>query len=38
MDLSAATMVEALEAEVTAFAAGEPQQDDLTVVIIKRTG
>lgn len=35
--LPAAQIVEALAADVTRFAEGEPQQDDLTVVIIKKT-
>lgn len=35
--LTAAQIVEALAADVTRFASGEPQQDDLTVVIIKKT-
>jgi serine phosphatase RsbU (regulator of sigma subunit) len=34
--LSADAMIEAVAAEVAAFAGDEPQQDDLTMVIIKR--
>jgi serine phosphatase RsbU (regulator of sigma subunit) len=33
--LSAQAMIDAVAADVAAFAAGEPQQDDLTMVIIK---
>lgn len=36
--LSAERIVEALAADVAAFSGGEPQQDDLTVVVIKRSG
>ncbi len=35
---TAAEIVEALAADVGEFARGEPQQDDLTVVVIKRVG
>lgn len=34
----ASEIVESLAADIRAFAGAEPQQDDLTVVIIKRTG
>jgi serine phosphatase RsbU (regulator of sigma subunit) len=36
--LSAAEMIEAVAADVSAFAGGEPQQDDLTMVILRRVG
>jgi serine phosphatase RsbU (regulator of sigma subunit) len=36
--LTGAAMVEALAADIGAFAGGEPQLDDLTVVVIKRVG
>ncbi|MCC6322360.1 MAG: serine/threonine-protein phosphatase [Phycisphaerales bacterium] len=36
--LPAAAVAEALAADAGAFAKGEPQQDDVTVVIIKRAG
>jgi serine phosphatase RsbU (regulator of sigma subunit) len=35
--LPAAAMIEAITREVTAFADGTPQQDDLTMVIVRRT-
>jgi serine phosphatase RsbU (regulator of sigma subunit) len=31
-------MIEAVAADVSAFAGGEPQQDDLTMVILRRVG
>ncbi len=34
--LSAAEMIRAITADVTSFAGGEPQQDDLTMVVIQR--
>jgi phosphoserine phosphatase len=36
--LAPAEMIEAITSDVTAFAGGEPQQDDLTMVIIRRAG
>lgn len=35
--LSSANLIQKLYTEVLAFAAGEPQQDDLTAVVVKRT-
>ncbi|HAU38255.1 MAG TPA: stage II sporulation protein E, partial [Phycisphaerales bacterium] len=35
-DLPAAEMIEVLHAAVCEFAAGEPQADDLTAVVIRR--
>ncbi|MBX3357915.1 MAG: SpoIIE family protein phosphatase [Phycisphaeraceae bacterium] len=35
--LPAAAMIDAIAADVAAFAGDEPQQDDLTIVIIRRT-
>ncbi len=36
--LPAAKMIEAITADVAAFAGGERQQDDLTMVVIRRVG
>lgn len=35
---SAREIIEAIDAEVTAFGAGTPQGDDMTIVVIRRTG
>ena len=32
------SMIQAVAADVSAFASGDPQQDDLTMVIVKRSG
>jgi phosphoserine phosphatase len=32
-----AALIEAVAADVTAFAGGEPQQDDLTMVVVRRS-